>query len=67
MKCTNCAKDIPRGTGTMFIYKNGDISYYCSSKCYNNHYIMGRKINRKLVVQPTKVAKAAPKEATTKK
>ena len=61
MKCSNCGNEIPRGTGTMFVYKTGDLAYYCSHKCYKNHYVMGRKINRKLVAQPAKTKAAQPK------
>ncbi|MCL5429935.1 MAG: 50S ribosomal protein L24e [Candidatus Marsarchaeota archaeon] len=59
MKCSNCSKELDKGTGLMFVKKTGDIYYYCSSKCYKNHYIMGRKINPKLVTKGVKVHTAA--------
>jgi|TARA_B110000263_G_C15011719_1_gene375391 large subunit ribosomal protein L24e len=35
-KCTFCGKEIEFGNGTMYIKNNGDISWFCSSKCRKN-------------------------------
>jgi len=35
-KCTFCGKEIALGNGTMHIKNNGDISWFCSSKCRKN-------------------------------
>jgi ribosomal protein L24E len=32
-KCTFCNKDMPRGTGKIYVYKNGKIAYFCTLKC----------------------------------
>ena len=42
MHCTFCGKNIPKGTGKMFVKNNGEIMYWCSTKCEKN-YMMGRK------------------------
>jgi large subunit ribosomal protein L24e len=42
MKCTFCGKEIPRGTGLIFIKKDGSRADYCSRKCDRNAG-MGRK------------------------
>ncbi|MDE1869159.1 MAG: 50S ribosomal protein L24e [Candidatus Micrarchaeota archaeon] len=47
MKCTHCSKEIPKGTGTMYVYKIGNISYFCSNRCYKNEIILHRKLNPK--------------------
>jgi large subunit ribosomal protein L24e len=31
--CTFCGKDIPKGTGMIYVFKNGKIANFCSSKC----------------------------------
>ncbi|HUC38625.1 MAG TPA: hypothetical protein VL944_00660 [Candidatus Acidoferrum sp.] len=59
MKCTYCSGEVPRGGGIMYVYKIGTVSYYCSSKCYKNDVILGRKISKKNVVREKKVEKQA--------
>ena len=29
----------------MFVHKTGKLSYYCSSKCYRNDYVVKRKLS----------------------
>ncbi len=65
MKCTNCAREIEKGTGIMYVYRTGDISYYCSNKCMNNQLFLKRRTNRKLVVQPSKSTREKIKTAAT--
>lgn len=65
MKCTYCQSDIEKGTGMMYVYRTGDVAYYCSNGCMKNHISMGRKINRKLVSTP-KVAKKEAKAVAKK-
>jgi len=36
MKCSFCSGDIRKGTGKMFVKKEGIILYFCSSKCEKN-------------------------------
>ncbi|MEM0149359.1 MAG: hypothetical protein QXW10_00480 [Candidatus Micrarchaeaceae archaeon] len=43
MKCSYCGSEIKRGTGIMYVFKGGRISYFCSSKCYKNGILHGRK------------------------
>lgn len=40
--CSYCSKIIKKGTGKMFVKNNGEILYWCSSKCEKN-YNLGRK------------------------
>ncbi len=35
-KCSFCGKDIPRGTGKMFVKKEGTVFFFCSRKCEKN-------------------------------
>jgi len=42
MKCTFCKRDIPRGTGKMFVFISGKVSYFCSNKCEKNMLKLGR-------------------------
>ncbi|MBU5557608.1 MAG: 50S ribosomal protein L24e [Candidatus Aenigmatarchaeota archaeon] len=36
MKCSICGREIPSGSGSMFVWNDGRIAYYCGSKCKNN-------------------------------
>ena len=36
MLCSFCNNEISRGTGVMFIYKDGTTLSFCSSKCKKN-------------------------------
>ena len=47
MRCTHCTKEIPKGTGTMYVFKSGTVNYFCSKRCYNNTITMHRKMNKK--------------------
>lgn len=51
MKCTYCSREIPKGTGTMYVYKTGTVNYFCSRRCFRNAIVMKRKLNRKEIKQ----------------
>ncbi|MBM3281881.1 MAG: 50S ribosomal protein L24e [Candidatus Diapherotrites archaeon] len=36
MGCSFCGKNIPRGTGFMFVRKTGQVYTFCSRKCEHN-------------------------------
>ena len=36
IKCTFCANEFPKGTGKIYVKKDGKIFYFCSSKCEKN-------------------------------
>lgn len=59
MKCSYCGSEIKKGTGIMYVYRIGDISYYCSNKCMKNDIFMGRKINKKLAAKTAPAKKVA--------
>jgi len=42
-KCTFCGKDLPRGTGMIFVHITGKISNFCSKKCEKHSLNLGRK------------------------
>ena len=50
MKCSYCLSEVRKGTGIMFVSRIGNISYYCSSRCYKNGAVMHRR-NRRLHVK----------------
>jgi large subunit ribosomal protein L24e len=41
MKCSFCGGNIKPGTGKMFVKNDGNVFYWCSSKCDKN-YNLGR-------------------------
>ncbi|RLG21926.1 50S ribosomal protein L24e [Candidatus Micrarchaeota archaeon] len=43
VKCSFCGKEIPKGTGKIYVLKDGTAYYYCSSKCERNHLKLKRK------------------------
>lgn len=47
VKCTYCTREIPKGTGTMYVYKTGTINYFCSNRCFKNGVVMHRRLNKK--------------------
>ncbi|MBI4149868.1 50S ribosomal protein L24e [Candidatus Woesearchaeota archaeon] len=36
MQCTFCGRNIPRGTGKIYVKTDGRIFYFCSNKCEKN-------------------------------
>jgi len=36
VKCSFCGRTIEKGTGKMYVKKNGQIYWFCSSKCEKN-------------------------------
>ena len=41
-RCSFCGNDIPKGTGILFVKKDGKILNFCSSKCEKNTIKLGR-------------------------
>jgi len=41
MKCSFCGEEILPGKGIMYVRNNGQVLYFCSSKCKKN-YLLGR-------------------------
>ncbi len=54
MKCSYCTSEIEKGTGTIYVRKNGAIRYYCSKRCLNLNIVQDRKPNRKEVEERAK-------------
>lgn len=42
MKCSFCGKEIPKGTGKMYIKTDGTVLYFCSMKCEKNKIKLNR-------------------------
>ena len=42
MKCAFCGKEIPKGTGIMYVKADGKILYFCGSKCKKNYLQLKR-------------------------
>lgn len=52
MKCSYCKIEIPEGTGTMYVKKDGTVSYLCSGKCEKNMLNLKRKpVNLKWITK----------------
>ena len=43
MKCDFCKKDIPEGTGKVYVKNIGKVFHFCSSKCENHMIKFKRK------------------------
>ena len=53
-KCSFCSKEIPAGTGKIYVLKDGTMFRYCSSKCENNHLKLKMKPQKSKWVKKTK-------------
>jgi len=42
MNCSFCGKPIAKGTGFMYVKKDGTVFHFCSSKCEKNQLKMKR-------------------------
>lgn len=55
VNCTFCKQEIERGTGKIFVKKDGKILYFCSNKCEKNMIKLKRKsTNMKWVIKKKK-------------
>ncbi len=73
VNCSFCTKEIPRGTGKVYIRKDGRALQFCSNKCEKNMLKLGRKpvkykwtrdVTKNTAAVPKKEAKAPSKEKT---
>jgi ribosomal protein L24E len=53
-KCTYCENDIPKGTGMIYVHKNGKISNFCAKKCEKHTLKLKRKARDMKWVTSTK-------------
>jgi large subunit ribosomal protein L24e len=53
MRCSYCQKEIEKGTGIMFVRKNGSVRYYCSNRCLRRDR-MHMKISKKEIEENLK-------------
>ncbi|BAN90962.1 50S ribosomal protein L24e [Aeropyrum camini] len=44
--CSFCGGSIEPGTGVMYVLRNGQVLWFCSSKCYKNFVKLRRKPDR---------------------
>ena len=65
MKCDFCGKEIPIGTGMIYVQKDGKPLYFCSSKCKKNAVVLKR--DSKLLKWTTSYTKGEKKKKTKKK
>jgi len=42
-KCNFCGKDIAKGTGTLYVQKDGTAYWYCAKKCEKNVHLLKRR------------------------
>jgi large subunit ribosomal protein L24e len=42
-KCSLCGNELEKGSGMMFVTKDGSINHFCSGKCEKNARNLGRK------------------------
>jgi len=67
--CSFCDDSIPKGTGLMYVKKDGTIFYFCSSKCKKNNLVLGREGRRQKWTPAAKkfMAREAMKKEPSKK
>jgi large subunit ribosomal protein L24e len=59
MKCSFSGKEIPPGTGKMYVKKDGTILWFASSKAQKNMMKLGRKANKTRWTEDASAAKKA--------
>ncbi len=47
MICSFCNKEIKKGTGMIYVRKDGKVFNFCSSKCEKNMLKLGRNPNKR--------------------
>lgn len=47
MKCSYCSEEIEKGTGFMYVRRNGAIRYFCSGRCKKLGLVHNRKFREK--------------------
>jgi large subunit ribosomal protein L24e len=52
--CSFCESPIPKGTGMMYVKKDGTLFNFCSSKCKKNNLDLGREGRRQKWTQAAK-------------
>lgn len=66
VECNFCGTELAKGSGKMYVKDNGQILYFCSSKCEKNMLVLKRD-SRKFKWTKSFVKGAAPNEAAAKK
>jgi large subunit ribosomal protein L24e len=58
-KCSFSGKDIPAGTGIMYVKTDGKVLYFADSKCEKNYLKLGRKPRHIAWTEEARAAKRA--------
>lgn len=66
-KCSFCGKEIERGTGTMYVKKDGTILNFCTNKCQKNMVELKRIPRTTAWTEKFATEKAAKLKASEKK
>ena len=57
MKCSYCTTEIEKGTGMMYVKKNGSLRYYCSKRCFKFDNVYKKRPNAKEIREISKPKK----------
>jgi large subunit ribosomal protein L24e len=60
-KCNFCSRQIEKGTGKIFVKKDGKILHFCSNRCEKNMLKLKRKASNLRWITSKKKKKAAKK------
>ena len=70
--CSFCNSEIPKGTGEIYVLRDGTSLTFCSSKCRNNHVKLRREgrlmkwTSKKLILSGEKKAEEKKESALAK-
>jgi large subunit ribosomal protein L24e len=67
MKCSYCNKNIPEGTGILYVKKDGTAYNFCSGKCEINMLKLKRKASKVKWITKSKEAKESKVSSEKKK
>lgn len=65
--CSFCDDELAKGTGVMFVKRDGTIYHFCSSKCRKNTLKLGREGRRQKWTRAYRVFKGKEKKIQAKK
>ena len=66
-KCSFCGKEIEKGTGKMYVKKDGNVLNFCTSKCQKNMVDLKRAPRKTAWTERCATEKAAKLKASEKK
>lgn len=66
MNCSFCSREIPEGTGIIFVKRDGTVYNFCSGKCEKNMLKLKRKASKVKWIVKSKSSRVKGKQKRSK-